>query len=177
MKPIAEMTLAEFGAFVASHLQARGIEVVLTGGGCVAIYSENRYTSFDLDFVGGRGAERRRIQAALRELGFTEKARYFSHPDTHYLVEFPSGPLAVGDEPVKEIVEREFSTGKLRLLSATDCVKDRLAGYFHWRDLQCLEQAALVATANIVDLDELERWSRHEGMLEEFTRIRHRLVS
>jgi hypothetical protein len=59
MKPVREMSVAEFGAFVASHLRVRDIDVVLTGGRCVAIYSSNKYTSFDLDFIGGRGAERK----------------------------------------------------------------------------------------------------------------------
>jgi hypothetical protein len=43
--------------------------------------------------------------------------------------------------------------------------------------LQCLEQAVLVAADNEVDLDEIERWSRHEGMLEEFSRIKGKLVN
>jgi hypothetical protein len=177
MKPVKEMTIGEFGAFVASHLKACGIEVVLTGGSCVTIYSSNRYMSFDLDFVGVHGAERKKIKAALRDLAFVEKDRYFVHADSEYYVEFPSGPLAVGDEPVREIVELEFSTGCLRILSPTDCVKDRLAGYYFWKDLQCLEQAVLVAADNEVDLDEIERWSRHEGMLEEFSRIKGKLAN
>ena len=31
----------------------------------------------------------------------------------------------------------------LKLLSPTDCVKDRLAAYYHWNDRQSLEQAIL----------------------------------
>jgi len=31
---------------------------------------------------------------------FMPENRYFKHPDTDLLVEFPSGPLAVGKEPV-----------------------------------------------------------------------------
>jgi len=73
-------------------------------------------------------------------------------------------------------VELEFTTGRLRILSPTDCVKDRLAGYYFWKDLQCLEQAILVAADNDVDVEEIERWSKHEGMLEEFSKIRGKLV-
>jgi len=85
--------------------------------------------------------------------------------------------MTVGDEPVKEIVELEFATGRLRILSPTDCVKDRLAGYYFWKDMQCLEQAILVAADNEVDMDEIERWSEHEGMLTEFIKIKGRLVN
>ncbi len=172
MKPINEMSIGEFGAFVASHLKEYGIEVVLTGGSCVTIYSKNRYMSFDLDFIGGHGADGKKIRAALQLIGFSEKGRYYIHPDSEYFVEFPSGPLAVGDEPVKEIVELEFATGRLRILSPTDCVKDRLSGYYHWQDMQCLEQAVMVASEHPVDLVEVERWSTHEGMHDEFVKIR-----
>ncbi|MFZ5453503.1 MAG: hypothetical protein ACOZF2_16715 [Thermodesulfobacteriota bacterium] len=74
-------------------------------------------------------------------------------------LEFPPGPPSVGKEPIKEVEVLRFSTGELRIISPTDCVKDRLAAYYHWGDRQSLEQAVLVAKDNQVDLDELERWS------------------
>jgi hypothetical protein len=55
-------------------------------------------------------------------------------------------------------------------------VKDRLAGYYHWNDFQCLEQASLVAEAIEIDLEEIERWSKVEGKQGEFKRIRTRFV-
>ena len=172
MKSISEMSIGEFGAFVSDYLRRLGIDVVLSGGSCVTIYSRNRYQSFDLDFVGDQGAEHKNIKSALLNLGFSEKNKYFIHPESEYFVEFPSGPLAVGSEAVKEVVERDFPTGRLRLISPTDCVKDRLAAYYHWQDRQCLEQAILVAADNQIDLAEVERWSGHEGMLEEFKQIK-----
>jgi hypothetical protein len=51
-----------------------------------------------------------------------------------------------------------------------------LAGYYFWKDMQCLEQAVLVAADNEVDVDEMERWSGHEGMLEDFRKIKGKLV-
>ena len=175
MKSIPEMTIGEFGAFVSDYLRVQGMDVVLSGGSCVTIYSRNRYQSFDLDFVGVQGAERKNIKSALLKLGFSEKNKYFTHPESEYFVEFPSGPLAVGGEAVKEVVELDFTTGRLRLLSPTDCVKDRLAAYYHWQDRQCLEQAILVAADNQIDLTEVERWSEHEGMLKEFRQIKEML--
>jgi len=171
MKSISEMTIGEFGAFVSEHLQQQDIRVVLSGGGCVSIHSQNRYQSFDLDFIGEYGDERKKVKKALMNLGFVEKNKYFIHPESKFYVEFPSGPLAVGGEPVKEVIELIFSTGKLRLLSPTECVKDRLAAYYHWQDRQCLEQAAMVAAENQIDFAEIERWSKKEGMAPEFKKI------
>ena len=126
----------------------------------MSIYSENRYVSMDLDLVNHHFAKRHEIRKAMHAIGFREEGRHFTHPETDFFVEFPAGPLAVGEEPVREIDEIELDTGILRLISATDCVKDRLAAYYHWNDAQCLEQAVLVAQAREIDLDEVERWSK-----------------
>ena len=172
MKLIRNMSLAELAAFVCSHLKKHDINVVLTGGGCVSIYTTNQYQSFDLDFIETMHANRRRIKEALSEIGFYEEHRYFKHQETKFFIEFPSGPLSVGNEPVKKIVTMRFSTGELALLSVTDCVKDRLAGYYHWNDKQCLEQAILVAENNDIDLRELRRWSKLENKEAMFEEIR-----
>jgi hypothetical protein len=113
----------------------------------------------------------------MSELGFEEEGRYFKHSDTEFFIEFPPGPLTVGYESVKQVIEKEFSTGRLRIISPTDCVKDRLAAYYHWADRQSLAQAQLVAKENPVDLNEIKRWSTVEGKLDEFERIKDRLIN
>jgi hypothetical protein len=177
VKPVAEMSRADLGAFVQEHLRRKGIDMVLSGGACVSIYSRNRYESMDLDMIHTSlmKPKRKTLCEAMTELGFTRDGRHFKHPDTPLLVEFPAGPPAVGEEPVKDIRERQEATGVLRLISPTDCVKDRLAGFFHAHDHQCLDQAVLVAHENPVDLDEIERWSKGEGKLDALRRIRKQL--
>ena len=172
MISLARLSIGELAAFVADHLSSRGIDVVLVGGACISIYSENRYSSFDLDFVTTGLTNRQRIRSALAEINFVEEQRYFKNPETAYFIEFPSGPLAIGDEPPTEISTLRYSTGLLRLLSPTDCVKDRLAAYYHWKDRQSLEQAILVAGCHLIDLDEVRRWSDHEGFSNEFDAVR-----
>ncbi len=177
MKTVSRMNLGELAAYVCSHLKGKGIQVVLSGGGCVAIYASDRYSSMDLDFVERLRVTRRKLAAALAEIGFTEKDRYFTHPDTPFYLEFPSGPLAVGGESVLDIAELRLETGTLRLLSPTDCVKDRLAAFYHWNDRQCLQQAVWVAQERQVDWGELERWSRQEGAMEKFAEFRRKCES
>ena len=125
------MTVGEFGAFVQSHLRKSGIEVVLSGGATVSIYRSNKYVSHDLDLVNMFSVSRKAIRIAMFEIGFSEEGRYFKHPDSQFLIEFPPGPLSVGKEPVKQISEIRFITGVLKVISPTDCVKDRLAAYYH----------------------------------------------
>ena len=165
MRPIAEMGRADLAAFIQEHLRKKRIDMVLCGGACVSIYSQGKYVSMDLDMVHVdlMSPKRSMIREAMNEIGFIEHGRYFEHPDTDLYVEFPKGPPAVGEEPVKEILELRQATGILKIISPTDCVKDRLAGFYHWDDLQCLEQALLVARENQVDLDEIKRWSEGEG--------------
>ena len=145
MKTVNKMTQAELAAYVQSHLQTKGISVILSGGAAVAIYTENKYVSADIDLVNVNFVNRKKIVEAMKEIDFSEKNRYFIHPDTKHIVEFPPGPLSVGEEPVKRIIEIKFSTGLLRVISETDCVKDRLAAYYFWNDQQSLAQAILVA--------------------------------
>lgn len=134
----------------------------------MAFYSQDRYVSKDLDFVNVRFVKRSKIRDVMREIGFEETDRYFRHSESSYLIEFPPGPLTVGEQPISEIHEIKLSTGTLRLLTSTDCVKDRLAAFFYWGDRQCLHQAVWVSQTVPVDLIEVERWSVEEGNAEQF---------
>lgn len=176
MKPVSQMTRLELAAFVSDEFRRRKINVVLSGGSCVSIYSQEKYVSMDLDFVNAAFAKRALIIAAMEAIGFHEHNRYFQHPDTKFLVEFPPGPLGVGEEPVKQIDEIPTDTGVLRIISPTDCVKDRLAWFYHNNDTQCLEQAVYVAESNVVDITEIERWSKVEGKAKLFDQIKGRLL-
>ena len=64
----------------------------------------------------------------------------------------------------ERILKTPMGTLPVKMLSPTDCVKDRLCGYFHWNDLQSLEQAKMVARDNEIDLKELKRWAQRERM-------------
>ncbi len=154
------LTCEELAALVSTALERHGIRVVLSGGAVVSIYSENEYESSDLDFIVTGLA--RKTRAAMMELGFRKQGRHWVHPNTRFWVEFPPGPVQVGDEVVTEFSERPTRFGTLRLLAPTECVMDRLAGYYHWNDPQGLDQALAVARRHPVDLRRIEEWSRHE---------------
>jgi hypothetical protein len=168
MKRINSMSQVELAAYIQDSLLAEGIPVVLSGGSVVSFYSSNKYVSKDLDLINTSFARRSKIKSVMKNLGFHEQGRYFIHPETMFFIEFPDGPLSVGEEPVKEISEFELSTGTLRVLSPTDCVKDRLCAFYFWNDLQGLEQAILVTNSQQVDLKEIRRWSMVEGKEKEY---------
>lgn len=168
MKTVKNMSQVELAAYIQEALHAKGIQVVLSGGSAVAFYSSNKYVSKDLDLINTSFSKRSKIKAVMENLGFREQGRYFIHDETTFFVEFPDGPLSVGEEPVKEISEFELSTGILKVLSPTDCVKDRLCAFYFWNDLQGLEQAILVTKSQNVDLNEIKRWSQIEEKVKEF---------
>lgn len=162
MKPgIGERTsLEDLAALVCTTLEAHGISVVLSGGAVVSLYSDAEYVSYGLDLIPTGLA--RKVDAAMASLGFEKTQRHWTHPKSRYWVEFPPGPVAIGEETIRTFAERETRMGTLRLLAPTECVMDRLAWYFHDADTQCLEQAIAVAMRHPVDLERIERWARGE---------------
>jgi hypothetical protein len=166
-------TREEVAALVCEALEGAGIPVVLSGGAVVSIYSDNAYESFDLDFV--RQGVARKVDGVMVELGFCRQGRHWAHPESSFWIEFPPGPVQVGDAIVSEFAELRTRVGTLRLLAPTECVMDRLAGYYHWDDPQCLDQAVEVARRHSIDLGRIESWSRDERSLEKFGQFRKRL--
>ena len=162
------MSLGTLAASISDHCRRLGVEVVLSGGASVSIYTRNKYLSYDLDFVLISFVPRKALREAMAGIGFVEDGRHFRHPDTPYIVEFLSPPLSVGEEAVGKISRLVRSGKVLRLLSPTDCVKDRLAAFFHWNDRQSLEQAILVGMRKRIDLGEIRKWSVREGMEAKF---------
>lgn len=168
MTKITEIsTLEDVALIVCKALKDAGIDAVLTGGAVVSIYSENRYMSYDLDFISHGDAKK--IETVMKEIGFTKgSSRHYEHPRSDYFVEFPTPPLAIGDMPVNKFEEIENERGYLKLLTPTHCVMDRLSACYHWNDRQCLEQALLVTERHPVNMAEIKRWSEAEGMMEKF---------
>lgn len=170
------MGLQELAQYTYQGLKKQGIEVTLSGGACVSIYTENAYQSNDLNFIRQMTDGIGKTADAAATLGFVRKGRHFIHPDSEFIIEFPSPPLTVGEEPPQEVLEYPITTslGKIsvRMLSPTDCVKDRLCGFFHWNDKQSLDQALMVAQSQRIDLDEIERWAEKEKMSEKHSEFR-----
>jgi hypothetical protein len=171
-----QCTEEELWRYVAWHLEGAGIRSVLVGGAVVAIYTEGLYRSGDLDMVPD-DYHRDRIEDVLRGLGFEpSKSRYFRHPSCpHLFLEFPRGPVEIGEEYPVTPAEIEVEGRKLRLLSPTDSVKDRLAGYIHWKSRANFDQAVLICRCQSarVNLEHVQRWCEKEGgaaAFEELTR-------
>jgi hypothetical protein len=96
----------------------------------------NAFASLDLDFVALGLHSNREIGVARSELGFrgkTQASRYFTHPETDLVIEFPCGPLMVGNQVIEaEHIDKVATRcDVVRLLSPTDSLKDRLAACYY----------------------------------------------
>ena len=170
-------TLRDVAAIVSSSLERAGISATLSGGAAVSIYTNNEYQSKDLDFV--TAAMVSDITPVLSQLGFVHtgipRMSQFSHPLIEWFVEFPPTPISFGHLYVthEQCATIELPAGKLRIVTPTQSVMDRLAAAIAWKDAQSREQAILVAANNDIDWDELETWFVNEGeSSEEFERFR-----
>lgn len=163
-------TLKELAAIVSDALEREGIVATLSGGAAVSIYSDNRYVSEDLDFVTIALVEE--LRPALEPLGFehtgTPRLSVFEHPRTHWYLEFPPAPLSFGSTYVdpSQCALIGIGLGKLRIITPTQSVMDRLIAAAVWNEAQSLEQALLVAEhqRDSIDWEELDRWVAHENI-------------
>lgn len=165
---------AELWHYVSWHLEGAGIRSVLVGGAVVAIYTEGLYRSGDLDMIVD-SFERDHLKKVLGSLGFTpSKSRYFQHPECdHLFLEFPPGPVEIGEEFPVTPDEIMVNGRALQLLSPTDCVKDRLAGFIHWKSRANFDQAVLVCRrqAGRVNLQRVKAWCVTEGAVDAFEEL------
>ena len=168
------MALVDLAFEIGTALAREGIVVVLSGGGAAATYAPEAYQTRDLDFVVQ--SVRARVEPVL-ELGFRPRGKsgMYEHPDVVYTLEFPLGPLAVGDTVVQAWDTLREGERELNILSPTDCVRDRLAAAVHWRDERSIDQAVAVARRHPVDLDLVRGWCEAEGGRRTFEAFR-RLV-
>lgn len=163
-------TLEELAAIVSESLERAGIIATLSGGAAVSIYTKNRYLSQDLDFV--TMALVHELTTALGPLGFRNTGRprlsVFEHPDTHWYLEFPPAPLSFGGMYVdpSQCTLIDTGLGKLRIITPTLSVMDRLIAAVAWNEPQSLDLALLVAShqKENIDWDMLDQWAITEGI-------------
>jgi hypothetical protein len=161
-------TLGELASIVSGALEAGQLPAVLTGGAAVALWSEGELQSFDLDFIAT--GDDKALSVVMNKLGFHKAGKNYVHLQTSFFVEFPAGPVAVGQELAaqKDIVSLATQWGAVRIISPTFTVMDRLSQFYHWHDRAALAQAVEVASRHGVRLPRIAKWSATENMHEKY---------
>jgi hypothetical protein len=164
----ARSSLTDVAVTVGDALRRAGIRAVLTGGACAHLYSGGVYVSRDADFVLGTPCSREDLDRALAVVGFRRDRDRYVHDSVPFFVEFPRGPLGIGEDVHIRPVWRTRRSARTLALSATDACRDRLAAYFHWNDRQSLAAAVAIARRNRIAFAKVRGWSRNEGHLAEY---------
>lgn len=142
---------------------------MLTGGACAAIHTAGGYQSEDVDFVLQSAPSQAELDQAMATIGFRRRQDQYFHRRTRFFVEFPAGPLGIGRDISLRAVRRRIGAGPaIRLLSATDSCRDRLAAFYHWDDRPSLDAAVQIALRNAIDLRKIQSWSKSENAVEGF---------
>ena len=171
MKDFSATSITELAAEVAEHLQNHGIEVVLVGGLAVEIYTENLYLTKDIDMVNTNYSAPKAIHSAMAEIGFYKQGRVYVNDTTDITVEFPPGPLSVGDQLIKNTTHTQVANKRVPILTVEDVIKDRLAAYIHWQDRQSLIQATAILLKHQLTPDGFESFCQQEGAGSSYTTL------
>ena len=158
-------TLEETAAYICTKLKEKNIDVVLSGGSCMEIYTKSNFSSLDIDFIPNPSVTSKQIEKIMLELGFKKtSSRYYKYPNNPNYIEFPTGPVSLGNDLTKEFSELKTHVGTLTLLTPTDCIKDRLCALVYHGGEECFNQAVAVAHLNTFDKENLLKWSKNEGV-------------
>lgn len=159
---LKNLSMEELASYVCTELKKKDINVVLSGGSCMELYTNELYSSYDIDFVMKYTYSQKLIEQTMVELGFKIEGKYYILEESQFFIEILTPPVAVGDQFLSEFATRNTKVGTLTLLTADDCVKDRLCGCFYHDDKTCFEHALAVGHKNSIDKDELRNWAANE---------------
>jgi len=94
---------------------------------------------------------------------------YVNSECKHIFVEFPgTAPVGIGEDNEINPVTKKYNGVEIKRLSPTDCVKDRLASYIHFKSRDGPDQAVLVAKNHPINFTEVKRWCTNEGSLKTY---------
>jgi hypothetical protein len=100
----------------------------------------------------------------MLSMGFKKvDGRYYKYEHNPNYIEFPTGPVSLGNEFPKKFDELKTLVGTLVLLTPTDCIKDRLCAYVYHGGQECFQQAIAVAHLNSIDFENLKIWAKNES--------------
>jgi len=158
------ITLEDTAAYICTKLKENGIDVVLSGGSCMEIYTHKNFSSYDIDFIANPSYTAKKISEVMLSIGFNKvDGRYYKYENNPNYIEFPTGPVSLGNEFPKKFDELKTLVGTLVLLTPTDCIKDRLCAYVYHGGNECFQQAMAVAHLNEIDINNLKKWAKNES--------------
>ena len=78
-KYLENKNLEETASYVCTKLQENDIDVILSGGSCMEIYTQSNFSSFDIDLIMIKQVAFNKIEKVMLSLGFEKENRYFKY--------------------------------------------------------------------------------------------------
>ena len=129
-KELEGLVISQVAAIISSYMDEQGYEPVLTGRSCAAIYAGSSIHPKTLDFVV-RDFTIDEVAETMAGVGFLGSGhRTFSNKYCPYEVLLSTHPVVVGDDVVSDVKVMRTAKGPLKLLTPTDCVRQRLSMFY-----------------------------------------------
>ncbi|GGB34332.1 hypothetical protein F3157_05175 [Virgibacillus dakarensis] len=142
-------------------LDKQNIKPIIVGGLSVEIYTQNEYTTRDIDFVSDGYQQ---ISNILFTLGFQKEGRYFYHEGLEIAIEIPASDLA-GD--YSRVTKLEIDDENyVYVISVEDIIMDRLRAAVHWKSVEDHFWAAKMLASNFTSIDKGYLFSQTESPKE-----------
>jgi hypothetical protein len=122
-------TMIKTVAIITKLLETEQLKPIIVGGFSVEIYTDEAYSTRDIDIVT---SERNRVAKILKELGFTAEGRHMVNEVLEIAIEFPDDELAGSYEKVKVINLDGQENLYVYVISPEDIIMDRLRAYLYW---------------------------------------------
>ncbi|MFH1729356.1 MAG: DUF6036 family nucleotidyltransferase [Pseudomonadota bacterium] len=154
-----EQTQIKLALLISEALKLIGINPILVGGAAVAFYSNNQYTTHDIDMIVPFNKE---LNALMKEIGFDKLGKDFVNKDLNLYVEFPSsslGPTEIYDKLIINGIE-------LLIISIEDLIVDRLCAFKFWKSQIDGINALILLEIGRDDTARTEERARQEDVLD-----------
>jgi hypothetical protein len=125
-------TMIKTVAIITKLLESEQLKPIIVGGFSVEIYTDEAYSTRDIDIVTD---ERNEVAKMLSDLGFTADGRHMINEQLEIAIEFPDDKLAGSYEKVK-VIKLDGQEGLyVYVISPEDIIMDRLRAYLYWGEV------------------------------------------
>ena len=153
-----------FIGLLTRETEKKGFRPIVVGGSAVEFYSEQIYTSLDIDLIGNRKV----IGEILKsKFGFETSGRHWINEQMGLFVEVPGSNLAGDENKLTRIDLKILSISiplSVSVIGIEDLILDRMRACIYWKSETDCEQARFLLKAykNRIDLEYLKETAKRE---------------
>jgi len=124
-------TMIMTAAIITKLLEEEQIKPIIVGGLSVEIYTDEDYSTRDIDFVVNDWCK---IVSLLEKLGFDKFNQNMLHKELEIVIDYNGHKLAGSMDMVNKVYVDNIKGLYVYVISYEDIIMDRLRAYLHWGD-------------------------------------------